>query len=225
MKIAQSAKRAALFIADLLSTVPLSSFLKKHGIKDKKYKARLVEKLRTQYSLQPAPRTGRPPVYTSQQLGEAQHLLISSPHPIHSTAALVGELKDQQVLPGEAKRRGFVPALQRQLAQQHLQLGYGTRSKGQALSADHKRQRLAWCKKMRKVLTSTALKDWHFADEKPHGVGGKSRCELHCAAAKHKRRCCIAVPRVAQLPLLSWVRHLAVRCMLAARMRIALHGS
>lgn len=52
MEISPSVKRAALFTADALESVNAAPLLKKYGIKDKRYKARLVNRLRTQYGLQ-----------------------------------------------------------------------------------------------------------------------------------------------------------------------------
>ena len=68
MKVLPQVKRAALFAADVLSSVDLKPFLKKHGIKDKLYSKRLVDRLRSTYSLQPAPRQGRPRVHTADEL-------------------------------------------------------------------------------------------------------------------------------------------------------------
>ena len=177
MKVARSLVRAATFTADVLSSVKLGPFLKKHGIKDKRYGQRLIEKLRKHHTLAPAPGRGRPPKYTTTQLAAAQEALVESNRPYHSSAQLVWDLKEQQQLPAGAKRRGFVPALQRHLAGQGLTLAYGTRRRQQPLSTDDCRKRLSWCKKMRPLITSATLPSWWFEDEKPHGVGGKARCE------------------------------------------------
>jgi hypothetical protein len=177
MKITDTVKRAALFIADVLSSVDLRPILKKHKIKDKTYASRLAEKLRTTFSLAPAPRQGRPHVYTDDQLEAAQDELIKPSQPIHSTRALVHRLKGDGELPEETKVRGFKPALQRHLAEQGLQLGYGVRSKSQPITAATAAQRLKWCKDMRPQMTEQKVKSWHFEDEKPHGLGGKSRCK------------------------------------------------
>jgi len=124
-EVLPSVKRAALFLADVLESVNATAVLKKHGIQDKKYKARLVQKLRTQYGLQPAPRCGRPPVYTAEQLRTAKDILTSPPHPFHSTAQLVAELKEEHVLGEEARSRGFGPALKRNLGDLGLALAMG----------------------------------------------------------------------------------------------------
>lgn len=78
-------------------------------------------------------------------------------------------------------------ALKRHLATKGLQLGYGVRSKQHAITAAVAAKRLAWCKEMQQVITSTTVKQWHFADEKPHsgsqlstGGRGGGTCG-HCA--------------------------------------------
>jgi hypothetical protein len=180
MKVTRSLIRAATFVADVLSSVKLGPFLKKHGIKDKRYGQRLIEKLRKQHTLEPAPGRGRPPLYTTAQLAAAQEALVVPSCPYHSSAQLVHDLKEQQLLPAKARRRGFMPALGRHLAGQGLATGYGTRRRQQPLSNEDCRKRLAWCTKMRPKLTSATLGQWWFEDEKPHGVGGKARCELGC---------------------------------------------
>lgn len=177
MKITDTVKRSALFIADVLSSVSLGPMLKKHDIKDKRYVPRLVQKLRTKFSLAPAPRTGRPRVYTEEHLTAAREELIQPSQPIHSTRALVQKLKAAGQLPEEAKVRGFQPALKRHLAEQHMQLGYGVRSKSQPITRASAAERLKWCKEMQPVMTERKVKNWYFEDEKPHGCGGKGRCE------------------------------------------------
>lgn len=174
MKVLKTVKRAALFLADVLASGPFTSLLKKHGIKDRKYKQRLEERLRTQYTLDPPPRSGRRPVYTEEQMAAGVDAL-SQPAPFHSTAELVQQLQEDEQLPASAKRRGYVPALKRHLAAQGQQLGYGVRSKQQALTAEHAAKRLAWCKKMKTVITDTSVKNWHFVDEKPHSGSGLGR--------------------------------------------------
>lgn len=94
MKVLPQVKRAALFAADVLSSVDLKPFLKKHGIKDKLYSKRLVDRLRSTYSLQPAPRQGRPRVYTADELQAAQDELTRPSQPVHSTRQLVQRLKE-----------------------------------------------------------------------------------------------------------------------------------
>ena len=183
MKVLKTVKRAAVFIADVLASVQLAPFLKKHSIKDKTYGKRLIEKLRTTYSLLPAPRQGRPRLYTGDQLQAAQDELVSAGQPIHSTRALVHKLKQQGAVPEETKPQSFRPALLRHLADQGLQLGYGARSKRQPITAATAKARLRWCQEMQPVLTEWKLKDWRFEDEKPHGYGGKSRCECPAVCA------------------------------------------
>lgn len=177
MKATRSLVRAATLVADVLSSVKLGPFLKKHGVKDKRYGQRLIEKLRKHHSLAPAPGRGRHKLYTTAQLAAAQQALVEPDRPYHSSADLVLDLKERQQLPAEAKRRGFIPALERHLAGQGLSLAYGTRRRQQPLSAADCRKRLTWCKKMRPQLTPAKLPSWWFEDEKPHGVGGKARCE------------------------------------------------
>lgn len=164
-------------MADVLASVAVGPFLKKWGIKDKKYKSRLIDKLRTQFSLAPAPRTGRPPKYNSDQLAVGQAALTSGKRPYHSKAALVRELKEEEQLPAAAKQRGYVPALQRHLAGQGMSLGYGTRAKQQPVTTSDEHERLKWCRRMQKVITDTTVKCWAFEDEKQIGSSGKARGE------------------------------------------------
>lgn len=178
MKVLPQVKRAALFVADVLSSVNLKPYLKKHNIKDKQYSKRLVDRLRTTFSLQPAPRQGRPRVYTEDQLQAAQDELTRPSQPVHSTRQLVQRLKQEGELPSVTSVKGFRPALKRHLAEQGLQLGYGTRSKRQPITRQLAADRLKWCREMQDELTDTKVKKWYFEDEKPHGLGGKSRCEL-----------------------------------------------
>ena len=175
MKVLKTVKRAALFLADVLASGPFTSLLKKHGIRDRKYKQRLEERLRTQYTLDPPPRSGRRPVYTEEQLAAGVDALSQPSPPFHSTAELVQQLQEDEQLPASAKRRGYVPALKRHLAAHGQQLGYGVRSKQQALTPDVAAKRLAWCKKMKPVITDTTVKNWHFVDEKPHSGSGLGR--------------------------------------------------
>lgn len=199
MKITSSVKRAALFVADVLSSVNLRPFLKKHGIKNKLYGKRLIEKLRTSCSLLPAPRRGRPRVYTADQLQAAQDELSKPRGPIHSKRELMRTLKDDGELPTDAKLRGFGPALDRHLAEQGLELGYGVRSKGQPISESIAAERLEWCREMQPLMTEEKVKDWWFEDEKPHGYGGKSRCECPvvadvASAVSIHHNCCFGSP-------------------------------
>lgn len=182
MTVTESVKRAALFVADVLRSVNLRPFLKKHNIKNKNYGKRLIDKLSSTYSLLPAPRKGRPRVYTPDQLQAAQEELTKPSGPIHSRRELMVKLKDDGELPTAAKVRGFGPALDRHLAEQGLHLGYGVRSKGQPISEAIAADRLKWCKEMRPLLADEKVKDWWFEDEKPHGYGGKSRCECPVVA-------------------------------------------
>jgi hypothetical protein len=158
--------------------VNLKPYLKKHNIKDKQYSKRLVDRLRTTFSLQPAPRQGRPRVYTEDQLQAAQDELTRPSQPVHGTRQLVQRLKQEGELPSVTSVKGFKPTLKRHLAEQGLQLGYGTRSKRQPITRQLAADRLKWCREMQDELTDTKVKKWYFEDEKPHGLGGKSRCEL-----------------------------------------------
>ena len=178
MKVLQSVKRAALFLADVLSSGSFTPQLKKHGIKDRKYKARLEERLRTEYTLEPPTREGRPAVYTEEQLAAGEEALSRPAQTFHSTAQLVQHLQEEEQLPASATQRGYAAALKRYLASKGLQLGFGVRSKQQAITAAVAAKRLAWCKQMQHVITSTTVRQWHFADEKPHsgsqlGTGGQ----------------------------------------------------
>ena len=86
------------------------SLLKKHGIKDRKYKQRLEERLRTQYTLDPPPRSGRRPVYTEEQMAAGVDAL-SQPAPFHSTAELVQQVAQLEATgEGERGRRREVEA-------------------------------------------------------------------------------------------------------------------
>jgi hypothetical protein len=190
MKVTQSLKRAAIFVADVLHSVTLRPFLKKHGIKDKEYGKRLVHRLRTTFSLAPAPRSGRPAVYKSDELQAAKRALVSPGRRFHNTRALVASLKEEGELATEANMRGFKQALKRQLAAEGVKLGYGTRSKAQALSAKQKHQRLVWCQEMRTALTDTTVKHWLFEDEKPHSFGGKAKCESCFSTGVCSMHCC-----------------------------------
>lgn len=183
MKTPQTVIRAALFIADVLSSVNLTPYLKKWDIKDKQYGKRLIEKLRTNHGLQPSPRQGRPRVYTEEQLAAGQDALTHPSRAYHSKAALVQELKEGGQLPAETKQRGYVPALKRHLQEQGLQLGYGTRSKQQPLTRRDEKERLSFCQRVVHILTPANLKKWWFGDEKPHSEGGKARCELPAAGS------------------------------------------
>lgn len=184
MRPPPSIVRAALFVADVLASVVDAPFLKKWGIKDKRYKARLVSKLRTQHSLAPAPRSGRPRVYTPEQLAAGQVALAAPSQPYHSTAALLLDLKEQQILPASATRRGYGNALKRHLGQQGLALGYSPRAKAQPLTDADKQQRLAWCQHMRLTITAATVQSWWFEDEKQHNYGGKARGEQGWARSR-----------------------------------------
>ena len=173
MPVLKSVKRAALVCADALSRVSLPPILKAHGIKDKRYGARLIQKLRTQFSLDPAPRSGRPPKYSEAQLVAAEAALASPAHPYHSGDVLMAELKEQAVLPEEAKKRGFLPRVKGFMRLAGRRLAFGGRSKQQALTTADSKQRLAWCKEMQHVITDTTVVDWWFADEKWLGGRGK----------------------------------------------------
>ena len=128
----------------------------------------MEERLRTEYTLEPPTREGRPPVYTDEQLAAGEEALSRPAQPFHSTAQLVQHLKEEGELPASATQRGYAAALRRHLASSGLQLAYGVRSKQQPITAAVAAQRLAWCKKMQHVITSTTVKQWHFVDEKPH---------------------------------------------------------
>ena len=58
-----------------------------------------------------------------------------------------------------------------------MKLAYGTRTKQHPLNKADAKARLLWCKQMEDVITDRTVKEWWFVDEKPHGTGGKSRCE------------------------------------------------
>lgn len=212
MKVARSLIRAATFVADVLSSVKLGPFLKKHGIKDKRYGQRLIEKLRKHHSLEPAPGRGRPPLYTGAQLAAAQEALIAPNRPCHSSAQLVQYLKEEQLLPAEAKRRGFMPALQRHLAGQGMALGYGTRRRQQPLSAADCSKRLKWCKRMQHIITKTTLPSfwrsrtaWEARRDVSgaEGMGGKPSCSQLWEGLQCTRQVATCMARVADLPRLA----------------------
>jgi hypothetical protein len=173
----QSVRRAALFVADVLASVKLAPFLKKHKIKDKAYGQRLIDRLRTKHSLAPASRPGRPRTYTEEQLAAGQAELSKPSHPHHSKAELVRTLKEKGRLPTSAKPRGYGAALKRSLGEQGLQLGYGPRTKLHAISTADKKSRLEWCQRMQHIITESTVKVWWFEDEKMISGGGKMRSE------------------------------------------------
>lgn len=173
----ETVRRAALFVADVLSSVNLAPFLKKHHIKDKRYGWRLIDRLRSKFSLEPADRPGRPRVYTVQQLAAGQAELSSASPPIYNAAELVQRLKDRQQLPATATPRGYLAALKRHLQLQGLQTGYGPRTMQHALTKSDERQRLAWCQSMQHKITDSTIKDWWFEDEKSINSAGTMRGE------------------------------------------------
>jgi hypothetical protein len=177
MPVAKSVKRAALVCADALSGVKWGPVLKKWGIKDKRYGSRLISKLRETFSLAPAPRKGRPAVYAEWQLAAAEAALASGSRTFHSGDALVQELKEQQVLPADAKKRGFMPDFKQWLRRQGQVLAFGGRSKQQGISVADEKKRLAWCKEMEHTITEATLPSWVFEDEKVLGSRGKYRGE------------------------------------------------
>lgn len=185
MTVLQSIKRKAL----LLASTNMAPFLKKHGIRDKRYSKRLEQQLRTTYSLQPAARSGRPPKYDEEQLDAARDALASPVGPLHTTAALVQQLKSGGQLQPDAPKRGFMAAVKRHLSKQGLRLGFGTRSKQQALTKGDAKARLAWCQRMQHELTSATVGGWHFVDEKSLGSGGKPRCEWWLGPGVTRVRC------------------------------------
>lgn len=177
MSVLSGIKRKALLLADVVASIDLRPFLKKHGIKDKRYSARLVEQLRTTFSLQPAARSGRPRKYTTEQLDAACEALASPAGPIHTTAALVQQLKDDGQLQPDSSKRGFMAALKQRLQQRGWRLAFGTRSKQQALTKADAKARLEWCREMRTQITEETVGSWYCEDEKMLSSGGKSRCE------------------------------------------------
>lgn len=177
MHITDTVKRTCLFLADVLSTNDCTPSLKKFSIEDRRFKARLIDKLTTAFSLDISPGRGRHPTYSSEQLAAGQAALASPSGPYHSTRALVEDLKDQQELPASTPRRGYVPALKQHLASQGLALGYGPRTKQQPLTKADEKQRLRWCRQHQQDFTEANLKSWWFEDEKLHQEGGKARCE------------------------------------------------
>lgn len=177
MSITATVKRTCLFLADVLSTNDCTSSLKKFGIKDHRYKGRLIDRLSTHYSLDISPGRGRHSIYSAGQLAAGQDALSFASRPFHSGRALVEGLKEEQELPADAHTRGYVPALKQHLASQGLVLAYGPRSKQQALTKADEKARLKWCKQHQADFTEAKLKSWWFEDEKLHQEGGKSRCE------------------------------------------------
>ena len=61
MKILSAIKRKALLMADIVASAELGPCLKKHGIIDLRYGKRLLQQVRTTYSLSQAPHNDRPP--------------------------------------------------------------------------------------------------------------------------------------------------------------------
>lgn len=173
----KSVKRAALFVADVLASVALGPFLKKWGIKDKRYGQRLIDRLRSKHSLAPAGRSGRPRKYTAEELAAGAAELSQPAHAHHSKAELVLQLKEDKRLPATAKTRGFSAALKRHLGERGLQLGYGPRTKQHALTTADERARLAWSRRMQHVITDATVKDWWCEDEKTISGAGKMRSE------------------------------------------------
>lgn len=185
----KSVTRAALFVADVLASVALTPFLKKWGIKDKNYGQRLIDRLRSKHSLAPARRSGRPRVYTEEELAAGEAELSQPSHAHHSKAELVQQLKEEQQLPATAKTRGYTAALKRHLGEQGLQLGYGPRTKQHALTSADQRDRLAWCRRMQPVITDATVKDWWCEDEKSISGSGTMRGEWGCVESIGRRGC------------------------------------
>lgn len=188
-----SQKRAAEFLAYLLDTVDVRPALKHFNIKDKRYVARLKAKLRETFSLADAPRPGRKPKYTEEQVQLAVRVL-SEARPIHSSAALVSTLQERQVLPEKVKHRGFLPAFKRGLGQLGLKLAYGRRRKSQPLTDQDKQQRLTWCEQNRTTFTEDTVQDWWFTDETSistgvHPKGERGWSEWVTAAASQRNAC------------------------------------
>lgn len=105
-------------------------------------------------------------------------MLTEPSRPYHSGAALMQDLKEQEVLPATAKQRGFMPIFKRHLGQVGLALGCSTRTKQHAVTKKDAKARLAWCREMLPILTEEKVKTWYYEDEKQHGAGGKSRSEV-----------------------------------------------
>jgi hypothetical protein len=89
LKTLNAIKHQALLLAYIVASTDIGPFLKKHGIKDKRYGKRLVQQLRNTCSLSQAPRSDRPPKYTEAKLNAAHHTLACPTGPIHTAAALV----------------------------------------------------------------------------------------------------------------------------------------
>ena len=168
MSITATVKRTYLFLADVLSTNDCTPSLKRLGIKDHRYKARLIDKLRSGHGLGISAGRGRPAAYATEQLAAGQAALSFASSPYHSSRALVEDLKEEGELPGDAPTRGYMPALKRHLADQGLSLGYGPRTKQHALSKEDEKQRLQWRRRHQAELTEAKLKSWWFVDEKLH---------------------------------------------------------
>lgn len=173
MQIPPSIKRKALVLADLVARGPLLPLLRKYGIKDKRYGKRLERQLRTTFSLDPAPRSGRPPVYTPDQLEAARGALASPSPPFHTAAQLVQHLKEQGTLAADAPKRGFMAAFKRYMSLAGQRLRFGTRTKLHGLTAADAKERLVWCRRMQHKITDATVATWYFVDEKTLNSRGK----------------------------------------------------
>ena len=171
----KSERTRAQYLIALLSSVDDRAIRRKLGIKDKKFKKRLMANLEKHCSIADAPRSGRPRSYTPATYEAAKGVLLELEDTVCSSRELVRVLQDRAILPPTAKHESFMRGFKLYLSGTGLTLAYGQRKLTFALSTRHVAARLAWCMKMGTTLTIDVVKSYWFGDEIAISYGGKPK--------------------------------------------------
>ncbi len=172
---AKSERTRSQYLLELLRSVDDRAIRRKLGIKDKKFKKRLMTNLEKYCSIADAPRSGRPRSYTPTTYEAAKEVLLELEDTVCSSQELVKVLQDRSILPPTAKHGSFMRGFKSYLSGTGLTLAYGQRKLTFALSTRHVAARLAWCLKMGITLTIDVVKTYWFGDEIAISYGGKPK--------------------------------------------------
>lgn len=179
-------RQRANFLIELLNTEEAKRVRNQLGIKSHGFLQRLQDNLAKHASIADAPRSGRGRKYTDELLDQARDQLMECEYYVWSKQHLVESLMADGILPAGTSIDGFWEAFVPHLQHQGLQLVYGRQRLTFAMSSQHARLRLSWCRQQQSVITASTVREYWFTDEitMEHGPhpGGESCLPVHVAA-------------------------------------------
>lgn len=176
----QAKRRRVQYVTGTVDQCDDTAVKEELGITDKAYKARVLAELRATGTLDNLAGQGRKPKYTGSQFAAAKELLKGDAY-FFSGEELVAALVGEGQLEAGTKARGFMSALQRWAKTQKMLLAYGQQRLTFAMTAEHAKGRLAWCRSHKSVLTKQRLHEFWIEDEITINYGGHPKGECWIA--------------------------------------------